>query len=78
MKYVIISQEEVASVNFSKVLENSVDTLRYNVEGTETVLKYSGSKPGFLYGKDTHTHSQILEIMNTDEWVIPIPESPPE
>jgi len=75
-KYVIINADEVSSVNFDQVDETSADTLRYNVSptGTKTFVKYDGTKPRFLYGKETYTHSEILTILATDEWT---PDEPP-
>ena len=68
VKYVILDADEVGDIEFAEVFETSADTLRYNVAETQTVLKYSGAKPRFLYGKDTHTHSEILAILNTSAW----------
>ena len=76
MKYVILDADEVPDIVFSEVLETSAATLRYNVAETEIVLKYSGAKPHFLYGKDTYTHSQILAILATAAWTPPI--DPPD
>ena len=75
-KYVIIDADEVGSVDFSKVLETSADMLRWNNDNTKTFVKYEGSKPRFLYGKDTLTNSQILTELEEDEWnpVSDIPE----
>jgi len=70
-KYVTINTSEVSSVDFSQVLETSADTLRYNLAGTQAVLKFEGNKPRFLYGKDTYTHSQILDILAGEEWTDP-------
>lgn len=66
--YCIIEQSDVADVDFSQVFETSADTLRYNVTGDKTFVKYEGSKPRFLYGKDTYTYSQMMTILATDEW----------
>lgn len=68
MKYVILDADEVGDIVFSEVLETSESTLRYNVAETETVVKYEGAKPRFLYGKDTYTHSEILAILDTSAW----------
>lgn len=67
-KYVIINASEVSSVDFSKVLETSADTLRYSVDGSKTFVKYEGDQPSFLSGKTEHSHSEILEILGTAEW----------
>ncbi len=72
--YVILDTDEVSSVDFSQVFETSANTLRYNVANTQTFVKYDGSKPRFLYGKDTYTHSAILAVLATDAWT---PEEPP-
>ena len=67
-KYVIIEESEVSSIDFSLVMQTSAETLRYNLAGTQALLKYEGNKPRFLYGKDTYTHSEILEILAGEEW----------
>ena len=67
-KYCIIDSSDVENVNFDQVLETSADTLRYNNEETQTFVKYEGAKPRFLYGKDTYTHSQILDILAGSDW----------
>jgi len=74
-KWVIISQSDVSSVDFSKVLETSADTLRYSNDDSKTFVKYEGNKPSFLSGKTAYTHSQILAILNdTDgEWYADVP-----
>tara|TARA_R110002012_G_scaffold263784_2_gene447011 strand:+ start:888 stop:1124 length:237 start_codon:yes stop_codon:yes gene_type:complete len=73
-KYVIINSDEVSSVDFDKVEETSESTLRFSTDNSQTFVKYEGTKPRFLYGKDTYTHSEILAILSTDEWVKPNPE----
>lgn len=69
--YVIIDADEVSSVDFSQVMETSADTLRYNLAGTQTFVKYAGAKPRFLYGKDTLSHSEILGVLATEDWTDP-------
>lgn len=68
MKYVILAADEVGDIEFAEVLETSEFTLRYNLAETQTVVKYEGAKPRFLYGKDTYTHSEILAILATPAW----------
>ena len=71
LKYVIIDAADVADVDFSQVFETSAATLRYNLAGTQTFVKYEGAKPHFLYGKTTYTHSEILAILATSAWSTP-------
>jgi len=68
MKYVIYNMENVDTIDFTQVLEDTVDTLRLSVNGTKTVLKFEGETPDFLVGLQQHTHSEILPIMKSDEW----------
>ena len=74
-RWVIIDKDEVSSVDFSQVLETSVDTLRYNNDESKTFVKYEGSQPSFLSGKTEYNHSQILAILNDvdGEWYIDVP-----
>lgn len=67
-KYVILTSSEAESIDFSQVLQTSSDTLRWNNDESKTFVKYEGSKPRFLYGKDTLTHSQIRTELGKDEW----------
>ena len=68
MKYVIYNMENVDTIDFAQICENSVDTLRLSVNGEKTVLKFEGETPDFLVGLSQYNHSEILEIMRTDEW----------
>ena len=69
--YVIIDASEVSSVDFDQVLETAAETLRYNVAGTKTFVKFEGDTPSFLAGKTQYTHSEILAILAGEEWTDP-------
>ena len=69
--YVIINTTDVASIDFNQVIESSENTLRQNLAGTKTFVKFEGKTPDFLKGKPKHSHSEILEILSTDEWSAP-------
>jgi hypothetical protein len=70
MIYVIINTSDVSSIDFSQVYETSVDTLRYNIAGTKTFVKFTGSTPSFLSGKTQYNHSEIISILDDHdgEW----------
>ena len=68
MKYTIILTEEVSNVDFSQVLETSEDTLRYNNERSEALLKFEGETPSFLEGKTLYDYEGIMEILDSPEW----------
>ena len=69
-KYTIITKAEVASVDFSQVLETSANTLRYNNAGTKTFVKFESDTPSFLNSKTQYTHDEILTELNKSEWII--------
>lgn len=66
--YVIIDASEVSSVDFNQVLETSADTLRYNLAGTQTFVKYEGDTPSFLEGKTALDRSEMLTLLAGSEW----------
>ena len=70
-KYVIIEKSYVDSIDFQQVIETSKATLRYNLDGTKTIVKFIGDVPSFLYGETIHSHSEILEIINNPDngWI---------
>ena len=61
--YVIIDSSDIDSMDFDSLI-GEVAGIRRNLDGTKAIVKYEGRKPGFLYGKDKYTKSQILAIMN--------------
>ena len=69
--YVIIDASEVSSVDFNQVLETSADTLRYNLAGTQTFVKFEGNTPSFLAGKTAYDRSEMLTILSGSDWTDP-------
>jgi hypothetical protein len=73
--YLIILTSELNLVDFSKLL-NTLQGVRYSVDGTKALIKWKDSQPDFVsnfsYTDGPYNNSQILEIMATPEW------SPPE
>lgn len=68
MIYVIYDMTNADTINFSQVYETSLETLILSVNGQKTILKFSGETPGFLVGLQQYSHSEILDIIATDEW----------
>jgi len=69
MKYVILTASEVSSIDFSKVLEDSAGTLRYNNDNTKTFVKFNGDTPSFLDGKTTLNKAEMKTELFKEEWV---------
>ena len=69
-RWVIIDKDEVSSVDFSQVLEQSSHYLRYSLDGSKTFVKYEGSQPSFLTGKTEYNQTEILAILYDEngEW----------
>ena len=68
MIYVIIEADEVASVDFSQVVENNANSIRYKADDSQAIVKFEGDTPSFLEGKTQYSHSEILATVNTAEW----------
>ena len=68
MIYVIIEASEVDNVNFTQVVENNTNSIRYKADDSQAIVKFQGDTPSFLEGKTQYSHSEILAIVNTAEW----------
>ena len=71
--YLIFNVSEISLVDFSEVFETSVETLRYSLDQTKTLIKYdSYNTPSFYENMVTkegpYTHEEIVSIMATSEW----------
>jgi hypothetical protein len=75
-QYVIFNISELDLIDFTQVLETSAETVRRSIDGTKTFVKWEGSVPACVVSLTTKgdylTHSEILEIMNTEEWSAPM------
>ena len=69
--YVFLDADEVGIIDFDQVLEDSLDTLRYSLDGTKTFVNYAGQQPSFLNGRTEYTHAEALEITSGPEWTDP-------
>lgn len=71
LKYVIINKEELDSVDFEMVIEDSIDSLRYSLNGDKTILKFRGETPKFLDRKMTYNLVEITEIIGNPDngWI---------
>ena len=71
--FMIFNTSETGSIDFNDVAETSVDTLRFNVSGSRTFVKWHGDIPTSVSSLTTkegpYTHQQILTILTGSEWV---------
>ena len=98
-RYLILTAEQAATVNFNQVMRESLDVCRYSVDGTKTFVKYNitvveediektyfdveeskdvaYTQTAGTYGRPSvytdsmteYTHSEMITILNTEEWV---------
>lgn len=73
----IFNVSELEQIDFTQVLETSIDTVRKSVDQTKTFVKWNGEQiPSSVEALTTkegpYTYEQMLEIMNTEEWTSPI------
>ncbi len=75
----IFNVSELPQIDFSQVLETSIDTVRKSVDGTKTFVKWDGNIPECVQNLTTkegpYTYTEILEILSTPEWTNPISEN---
>jgi hypothetical protein len=80
-EYLIFPVSELNKVDFSQVLETSVDTVRKSVDETKTFVKWNGDTPAFVATmtgtEGPYTHAEILDILSTSEWSSPMTGSIP-
>ena len=71
-KYVILNANELSSIDFSQVQENSASTVRYNNDDSKFFVKFDGDTPSFLNGKTQYNRNQIRTLLTTEgvEWYI--------
>jgi len=70
--YVIFDMSEVATIDFSEVMETSVDTLRKSVDESKSFVKYEGDQPPSVVALTTrsqeYSHEEILALLAGTEW----------
>ena len=71
-RWVILDTSETGSIDFSQVFQTSSETLRLNVSGSQTIVKYEGDQPSSITALSTksqeYTHSEILNILTGSSW----------
>ena len=76
-KFMIFSITELDQINFTQVLETSIETVRKSVDGTKTFVKWEGETPECVDNLTTkegpYTYEEILEILATEEWTPSLP-----
>lgn len=75
--YAIIDINDISKVDFSQVEQNSAETVRKSLDGSQFVLKWEIEPTfitdGTIVPLQTLTHEECLALMSTAEWSEPEP-----
>tara|TARA_R110000765_G_scaffold407786_1_gene505266 strand:+ start:675 stop:902 length:228 start_codon:yes stop_codon:yes gene_type:complete len=63
-KYAIITQSELANMDFSLLLTTSEESVRQNLDKSEFIVSFEGDTPTFLEGKTVYTNTELFEIVD--------------
>jgi len=70
--FMIFSTSETGSIDFSEVLETSAETLRLNVSGSKSFVKWDGDIPTSVSSLTTkegpYTYEEIKNILTGSDW----------
>jgi len=74
--YMIVNTSDLSNINFSEMLEDSIDTVRKSIDQTKAIIKWDGeiipsSLEVLTIKEGPYTHQQIFEIVCTPEWISP-------
>ena len=74
--YIVLDTSETGSIDFTEVLETSTETLRLNLSGSQTFVKYDGetmptSVSSLTTKEGPYSHSEILNMLTGSEWTDP-------
>ena len=72
-QFMIFNVSELINIDFSQVLETSIDTVRKSVDETKTFVKWDGdiipsSVDSLTTKEGPYTYQEIIDILNTPEW----------
>jgi hypothetical protein len=74
-EFMIFNVSELSEIDFTQVLETSIDTVSKSVDQTKTFVKWDGVMPECVNNLTTkegpYTYDEILTILSTTEWSDP-------
>jgi hypothetical protein len=75
-EFMIFNVSELSDIDFTTVLETSIDTVRKSVNETKTFVKWDGEMPECVSNLTTkegpYNYEEILTILSTSEWSEPM------
>jgi len=74
-EFMIFNVLELNQIDFTQVLETSIDTVRKSVDQTKTFVKWEGTMPECVTNLTTkegpYTYDEIVQILLEPEWTSP-------
>jgi hypothetical protein len=71
-QFMIFNVSELEQIDFSQVLETSLETVRKSIDLTKTFVKWDGIIPSCVDNLTTkegpYTYEEILVILSTSDW----------
>jgi hypothetical protein len=72
-EFMIFNTSELSLIDFTQVLETSIDTVRKSVDETKTFVKWDGdvtpsSVDSLTTKEGPYTYEEILNILQGPEW----------
>jgi len=71
-EFMIFSTTELDKIDFTQVLETSIETVRKSIDETLTFVKWEGEIPSSVSSLTTkqgpYTYTEILNILTGPEW----------
>jgi hypothetical protein len=72
-QFMIFNVSELELIDFSQVLETSIDTVRKSIDWTKTFVKWDGetipsSVDSLTTKEGPYTYTEIIDILNGPEW----------
>jgi hypothetical protein len=75
-QFIIFNVSELNKIDFTQVLETSIETVRKSVDETKTFVKWDGETPSCIStlttGEGPYNYEEILAILATEEWTTPM------
>jgi hypothetical protein len=79
--FIIFPVSQLNLIDFSQVLETSVETVRKSVDQTKTFVKWDGVQPSCISNltntEGPYTYGEILNILSNSQWSSPYTGSMP-
>ncbi len=72
-QFMVFNVSELPQIDFSQVLETSIDTVRKSIDETKTFVKWDGntipsSVDNLTTKEGPYTYDEILTILGGSEW----------